>query len=390
MRIFNITRAFPHLKRFALCALSICTVLGVVGCSNLSGTPEQTPIILEYPEFSQTQLATVKRGDISLSYSFMCFTGVNRYQKEELYLLRDIPNAEGAIVTYFFNEGDNVKKGDLVMNTTFPEDEARLEELRTSISRTEAQLNSAPQAQKASIRKALERLSAQYELLLSQISAGNIYATYDGKITFPASSQSLADTLKSLSQGRPYTEPVAGIYLNPDEIVVTDLSFDPSADTSRLYGVTGDNFELFKPNELYTINIYIDSVVHTYEVSVLSNPMYGYAADKILGKYTPNGVYNPNNNVIFLAENLPQEARGKECILVVNIDKATDCLYVPYSALIKEESNDSTETLYFVERVVDSTKVQRIPVVPGITSDGNVEIKPLVPLSEGDTIIIGH
>ena len=390
MRIFNIKKALPHLKRIAFCALSICTVLGAVGCSNLSGTPEQTPIILEYPEFSATQLSTVKRGDISLSYTFMCFTGVNRYQKEGLYLLRNIPNTEGVVVTYFFNEGDNVKKGDLVMNITFPEDEARLEALRTSISRTQAQLNSAPQAQKASIRAALERLGAQYELLLSQISAGNIYATHDGSITFPASAQGLTDTLLSLSQGRPYTEAVASIYLNPDKIVVTDLSFDPSVDTSRLYGVTGDNFELFKPNELYTINVYIDSLVHSYEVSVFSNPMYGYAADKILGKYTPSSVYNPNNNVIFLAENLPQEAIGKECLLVVDIDKATDCLYVPYSALIKEESNDSTETLYFVEKVIDSTRIQRIPVIPGITSDGNVEIKPLVPLSEGDTITIGH
>ena len=219
-------------------------MLGAVGCSNLSGTPEQTPIILEYPEFLATQLSTVNRGDISLSYTFMCFTGVNRYQKEGLYLLRNIPNTEGVVVTYFFNEGDNVKKGDLVMNITFPEDEARLEALRTSISRTQAQLNSAPQAQKASIRKALERLGAQYELLLSQISAGNIYATHDGSITFPASAQGLTDTLLSLSQGRPYTEAVASIYLNPDKIVVTDLSFDPSVDTSRLYGVTGDNFEL--------------------------------------------------------------------------------------------------------------------------------------------------
>jgi len=385
------SRLYPSLRGIVLCALFVCLTLGITGCGATSGTPQGTPIILEYPEFSEDKLSTVQRGELSLQYSFMCFIGRNLFQKEGVYLLRDIPDAEGAAVTYFFSEGDTVKKGDLIMSITFPSDERELDSLRTSITRTQAQLNSAPQHQKTSLRAALERLGARYELLLEQARAGSIYATYSGRVSFPHTAQGLEDMLLTLPQGGCYTSPVANIYLNPDVIAVTDLSYDPSTDLSRLYGVTGDNFELFSPDGLYDMVVYVDSEPQSYKVRVLSNPMYGYAADKILGKYTPRGEYNPANNVIFTPDgDLPQELIGKECIILVDIKNSPDCLYVPTSALIEEKSSDNAEPLYFVEKVVGKSKTQRIPVVPGIYSNNYVEIKPLAPISQGDRVTLGH
>ena len=327
--------------------LVILCVIGVVTYLSFANTDNIDEKILSIPKkIDKPLVVDAKIIDYStLVDKFLTIGSI--LPGEEVYLSFE---TSGKVIQITFQEGSNVKKGQLLAKVNDLSLQAELKKLQAQIPLAEAKVN----RQKTLLEKdvvskesyeqtttELETLNADIELVKAKIALTELRSPFDGIIG-----------LRSVSEGQ-YVDPTNKIAILTK---ISPLKIEFSINERQANSI----------KEGTKIKFHLQDDLQVYEASV-------YAIESMLDAKTrtlkARALY-PNAN-----EKLKP---GRSCSIEIQLKEITNTITVPSESVIAELGND-------IAYIYRSGKAEQVKLVKGIRTESSLQV--LDGLNVGDTLI---
>lgn len=262
----------------------------------------------------------------------------------------------GRLIRVYVDEGDYVKRGQLIAVTDMQTLEKQLEEIKTSLELANIvyerqkrlwDQNIGSEIQFLEAKNNKERLERSLETLQSQVDKKNIYSPISGIVDME-----FLDSGEIASPGMPIVR-----ILNPNKVkIVADLQESLLGKVKK-----GDEVEIYFPSldksmkkKITMIGRTIDESNRTFKIEIATDSQNGMLKPNLLGK------------------------------VIINDYSKQDALVIPLQAL--REGVDSRKYVFTVETENDSKVASKSYITLGESSDGYAVVEEGV--ENGDSVII--
>ncbi len=269
----------------AICCLLLALPLGIGGCGTASVEEEQTVVLESGNEADDVALSVVTRDTVDATESLSAV--YRKYDEQEIYF----PVSGKVIDKVYVEEGDEVKKGDLLVELAIGSLETDIAKLKYQIDRTEHQLAFLNEQEELDIRK----INTEYAFRswkdaesdkaiakqIARLKRENNYTREEYNDALEFDRTKLAELQKEYDTSRVYAkfdgkvskikENLEGSTSNVEKCIMTIV------DNSQGYFETkaGDLTAYLKPDQTYTVRILSGNGKGDYEVEPMNQGQWG-------------------------------------------------------------------------------------------------------------------
>jgi len=361
-------------RNFLLGGMLAAFAIAVCGCANAEDLPEDSVVVVSGEGTGNTYtLEEVKRGEVVLSKSLTCVY-VQEKEQEAAF-----PESGKLIEKVHVQEGDFVKKGDLLAEVSIGTLEEDIAALEYKIAKTELQLGYLDTYEEFDLTSSYYSLAynsaceeddvEDWEERNEDIQESYTYQREDYQDELEFDRKKLAELKQELENSRLYAQMDGTVYSVQaklegttsvrDEVVMTII--DTSAGMFEMEEAEYASY--FKENESAKLEITYSASAGVYEV--LPYRMDTWGEKQYFSIYD-----GPDNDGI--------EVDTKGAIQLV-LDKKENVLYLPNECIYKADDK-------FYVYVLDEQNMQTACwIETGLTGDVNTEI--ISGLNEGDMVV---